>query len=368
MTLGPAALNECKSFTRGYLLASRWAAVRPADDVATRLPKLGDEPVGELYDAMDELPEASRSALEKVWVKREARRRLEDALGLHWTWLADVVEDEPAPLLLLALGEIEPAIAKEAFRHLWPKKKARSNEIEVTPLDPSMAGHLRRHLLARFALLGEREQKVDKLAGLLILDRRDVWMLAQDLGRATLSEMAQSHNRGALERFLQRVPGARSARIRRMVEALEPGDFSDATSSDIRPPASSPGQGKGETEEAGNADGADPAGSDDEANPIKRGLDDLDAAMAVAQTEGELFGLVGVRKLARGLADRPREFSLSLGQKMAKHLANHLITWRDTGAARGEAASDETIQEIVNGLGAAMSRSASGGMSSGLRG
>ena len=363
MTLGPAALNECKSFTRGYLLAARWAGARPADDVATRLPKLGDEPVGELYDAMDELPEASRSALEKVWVKREARRRLEDALGLHWTWLADVLADEPAPLLLLALGEIEPSIAKEAFRHLWPKKRVRSNEVEVTPLHPSMAGHLRRHLLARFALLGEREQKVDKLAALLILDRRDVWMLAQDLGRATLSDMAQSHNRGALERFLQRVPGARSARIRRMVEALEPGDFSDATSSDIRAPEPDASEG-----DPAGADGAGANEDDEEANPVKRGLADLDAAMAVAQTEGELFGLVGLRKLSRGLADRPREYCLSLAQKMARHLAHHLVTWRDAGAERGESATDETIQEIVDGLGAALSRSASGGMSSELRG
>lgn len=358
MTLGPAALHECKSFTRGFLLASRWAGVRPTDGVAKRLPKLGDEPAGALYDAMGELPKASRAALEKEWVKREARRRLEDALGLHWTWLVDVVEDEPAPLLLMALGEIEPTIAKEAFRHLWPKKKSQSNEVDVTPLSPAMAGHLRRYLLARFALQGEREQKSDKLAALLILDRRDVWMLVQDMGRATLTELAQSHNRAALDRLLQRVPGTRSARIRRMLDALEPRDgFLDATSSDVRAGAS---KGAAESESS--------SGEDDETNPVKRGLDDLDAAMVVAQSEGELFGLVGLRKLARGFADRPREHCLSLAQKMARHVAKHLIAWRDEGAARGETANDAAIKEIVDGLGAALARGASGGLTGGLRG
>ncbi|MEZ4649846.1 MAG: hypothetical protein R3E97_13875 [Candidatus Eisenbacteria bacterium] len=277
-------LAEVRGFTRGFLLASDWADETPDSSVAERVPRLGGEDMKMLYRAFRALPAESRRAFRTTWAKRDRLRRIDEAVDLHPSWMVETLKDEPPALFLLALGELEPDLARSVLRELWPKKRPRAEDAlgEISPLSPSLAGAFRRWLFERWVHLPSTSSAStgtparsgtdassgapapggaqDGMSALLALDAGQLWLLAQEFGRKAL---------------------------------------------------------------------ADHGGRLTPDHPSKDGR----LAFAASADDNERIGLLGLRLIARVLAGFPRDYALHIAQRIALPVARPFLDWRDEFAA-----------------------------------
>ena len=191
MSGNPSNLQGARGFTRGFLLAMDWAGQCPDAEIAIRVPRLRDEDMRTLYRTFRSLPRESRRAMRTTWAKRDRLRRVDETVDLHPSWMMETLREEPPALFLLALGELEPKLARSVLRELWPKMRPRPDAAvaEVRPLSPSHAGAFRRFLYARWVHLSESAGRGAGLESLLALDAGQIWLLAQEFGRKELERL-----------------------------------------------------------------------------------------------------------------------------------------------------------------------------------
>ena len=286
MTGSTPNLAEVRGFTRGFLLASDWAGVTPDTTVTERVPRLGGEDMKSLYRAFRALPTESRKAFRTTWAKRDRLQRIDESVDLHPSWMVETLKDEPPALFLLALGELEPNLARSVLRELWPKKRPRAEDAlgEISPLSPSLAGAFRRWLYERWVHLPEggpvgtdgggsaragAGDRRAKISALLSLDAGQIWLLAQEFGRKALADH-----------------GGRLSQNHPSVEAR--------------------------------------------------------AVYSVSSDDNERIGLLGLRLVARILADHPRDYALHIAQRIARPVAEPFLQWRDEFAARASGATRQS--------------------------
>lgn len=319
-------LDERTSFARGFLLASHWAGVPPSGDVARRVPALeGQEPEKE-YEAVSLLPSDRRSALGSVWLGMERRGRIDEALDIHSTWLAEALKDEPPVLVLHFLGTVRPDLARETVRALWSTmRSAKSDDLEIERPSPVMAAHLRRHFFSRFALVAERERE-GAAGALLLLSRRELYQMVQDAGLQEISRIGGRDRSRELLRLLKGYRGVESARISRMLAE----------------------------EGAGGAEGAEGA-------PPGRGraVELVGRAVEATGGEGDLVGLVGIGKLAIALSCEPPRFVKMLAGRMSLPVGTALIEWTAHYAKEGRDDREAAANEIMERMGTILSRESS---------
>lgn len=181
-----AQLRDAQAFTRGFLLAMDWANATPRPNLDQRVPRLAGEDIPVLYGTFRALPLASRQSLRITWAKREPLQRIDERVELHPSWMTERLRPEPPTTLLLALGELPPEMGRDVLRTLWPKVRPSRPEDslgEITPLQPALAGHLRRRLFTRFVRLRVTETATGRFTRLLDLDAAELWLLSQELGR-----------------------------------------------------------------------------------------------------------------------------------------------------------------------------------------
>ena len=324
-------LNECRSFTRGYLLACDWAGRRPESAVEERIPRLAGEGVPALYDSFRLLPRTSREALRITWSKRERRCRLDEVVGLHPSWLTDHLGDESAASLLVALGEIRPELGREVLRALWPSLKPRAGEeIEVRPLAPAWSGELRRWLFRRFvhaAPSPTRDHPPDRLAS---LDAQQVWLFVQDLGRDELTRVAEAAP-SEVDSLLRGLPHDQAVQLRRLLASVLNGVPEGST--DTMQISFDPVQQEGRDEVG--------------AGGFHAAAEHIRAVLELAEIDANILGSIGLRSLAAVLAAYPRAYALQIAQRMGLPLAERMLAWRDDFEARGAANPPERNEEIL---------------------
>jgi len=190
-----AKLRDAQAFTRGFLLAMDWANSGTRSGLEERVPRLAGEDVPALYGAFRALPEESRQSMRITWAKREPLQRIDGRLKIHSSWMTELLSQEQSSTLLLALGELPPEMGRKVLRALWPKvrpSKPEDSVGEMKPLQPALAGHLRRRLFANFVRVSDSPQagnrENDRFGRLLDLDRSEVWLLCQELGRSVQAQ------------------------------------------------------------------------------------------------------------------------------------------------------------------------------------
>ncbi len=319
-------LDERTSFARGFLLASHWAGLPPGGNVTSRIPALEGQETEKEYEAVSLLPPDRRSALGSVWLGMERRSRIDEALDVHWTWLAEELKDEPLTLVLQFLGTVRPDLARDTVRALWATvRSAKTDDMEIERPSPVMAAHLRRHFFSRFALVAERERE-GAVGALLLLSRRGLYQVVQDAGLQEISRIGGQDKSRELLRLLKGYRGVESARISKMLDE----------------------EGKG---------GAD--GAEDALPGRNRAVELVGRAVEATGGEGDLVGLVGIGKLAIALSCEPARFVRMLACRMSRPVGTLLIEWaaRFTGEERED--REEVANEIMERMGTILSRESS---------
>jgi hypothetical protein len=329
-------LNDCRSFTRGYLLACDWAGRRPESAVGERIPRLAGEGTPALYDSFRLLPRTSREALRITWSKRERRCRLDELVGLHPSWLTDHLGDESAASLLVALGEINPDLGREVLRALWPRlKPCAGEEVEVRPLAPAWSGELRRWIFRRFvhaAPSPTRDHPLDRLAS---LDPQQVWLFAQDLGRDELRRVAEAAP-SEVDSLLRRLPHDQAVQLGRLLAAMQNGVEPEGTTDTMQISLDPVPQVRRDEVDAGGFHAA---------------AEHIRAVFEVAEIDANILGSIGLRSLAAALAAYPRTYALQLAQRMGLPLATRMLAWRDDFEVRDAASPPARSAEILHKAG-----------------
>lgn len=323
MTTTQANLDAATSFARGFLLASHWAEFAPDTDAATRVPRLAGQNLEQEFEAIGLLPADRRAALGTVWLSSTKRMRVDEVLGVHWSWLTDGLLQETSPaLVLLALGCLRGNAPKELLRAIWPKMRgAKSTDLDVPKPGPAFAAALRRTVHARFTLLGDRPREDQPSAGLLLLKPRELYLLVQDLGLREISRAGGSKHREGVVRLLKDYQSAEVARIARQLKGQTQAGAEDADGEEVR---------------AGGI-----------------AVDLVKQAVDATGGEGDVVGLVGLGKLALALREEPPPFVHVLAQRMQKKLGERLIDWHESAAGvrgSGDGPEDDTEGEVDNAL------------------
>lgn len=319
-------LDERTSFGRGFLLASQWAGVPPASDVAGRVSALeGQDPARE-YEAVSLLPADRRSALGSVWLGMEPRGRIDEALDIHWTWLAEELKGEPPVLVLHFLGTVKSDLARETVRALWSTlRTAGGDELEIARPSPVMAASLRRSFFSRFALAAERERE-GAASALLLLSRRELYQVVQDAGLQEISRIGGRDRSRELLRLLKGYRGVETARISRMLAE----------------------------EGTGGAEGAEGAPPE-----TRRAVELVGRAVEETGGEGDLVGLVGIGKLAIAISAEPPRLVKMLAARMSRAAGTALIDWTARFAREERGDREATANEIMERMGTILSRESS---------
>jgi hypothetical protein len=324
------SLSECRSFTRGFLLACDWAGRRPESSVEQRVPRLQGEEIPKLYDSFRLLPRASREGLRSTWARRERRCRLDEEVGLHSSWLTELLAGESGATLLVALGEIRPELGRDVLRALWPQVKPRpGDEVEVKPMEPAMAGALRRWLFRGFvhaAASPARDHPLDRLAA---VDPQQMWLFAQDLGRDELTRVAEAAPI-EVDALLRRMPNDQAVQLSRLLGSVLEGAHFPASTDTMQ--ISAPAQ-------------ASPTAR--RADAFETAVRHIRAVLDLAETEANVLGSIGLRALASVLAGHPRDHALRVAQKMDRALAFRMLGWRDSFEERGEPCPESRREEIL---------------------
>ncbi len=330
-------LDSATSLARGFLLASRWAGDSPSDDAHERIPILADADLAKEHEAIGLLPDDRRAALGVVWLSREKPARIDEALDLHWSWLADELRDENPALVLQLLGALRPGLAKETLRALWSGlRQTKSSDLEIGHPAPALAAHLRRWVFSCFALVAERERGERSLAAVLFLGKRDLYLLVQDVGLRSIARAGGGGGREEILRLLQAQGGAEATRISKLLQKNA----------------------------AENASGSDSEESDDPAE-VRASALVRRAVEASSGSGGDLVGLVGIGTLALALSSEPRSFAVQIAQRMTKEVGSRLVEWRDEHAAGDDEGRDESAAEVLERLANVLSRSASSALTKG---
>lgn len=188
--MATTGFEEAGAFTRGFLLAQDWAGWPAEADVATRIPALAGSDVTALGTALRALPIATRRALRTSWAKRDRLVRIDTAIDLHPSWIAELLRPEPPALALLALGELQEDLARHVLREFYAGQRPPEAATEgLRPLVPSDGGAFRRALYAPFVHIAHPERRATILAPLLALDVGQLWLLAQECGRRELARL-----------------------------------------------------------------------------------------------------------------------------------------------------------------------------------
>ena len=244
-------------------------------DAATRVPRLAGQNLEQEFEAIKLLPADRRAALGNVWLSSTKRMRVDEVLGVHWSWLTDELLQEQSPaLVLLALGCLRGDAPKELLRAIWPRMRgAKSADLDVPKPSPALAAALRRTVHARFTLLGDRPREDQPAAGLLLLKPRELYLLVQDLGLREITRAGGSEHREGVVRLLKDYQSAEVARIAKLLKGQSQADAGSADTEESR--------------EGGIAVGL-----------VKQ-------AVEATGGEGDVVGLVGLGKLALALAAEP---------------------------------------------------------------
>lgn len=353
MSFGADPLDQLPSFARGQFLAARAAgttfspegierlaeqlAAREVKDGAARSPAASVANLAELWAQFESLPGDSLAAIAERWAKDDAPIRIDDRMDLHWSWLPELFEGEPAALIVFALREVRADLAKETLRAHWSRlRSVPASDLEVAEMSPELASFLRVRLFSNFVLLVDKKRN-GPLTGLLTLGKKEMHLLVYDLGLQEISIAGGREGSPELAQLLEKYDGAESTRLLRIFR-------------------------KGQTPPVGYvAPEPDTPEAAREERRAQEAADNVRAAFEAAGNEGDLVSFLGLRRLATALSADPRDYCRYLGQKMQRAQALQLVAWRDALAAEpaGEdtlTARTELAAEIVRRLGSIVLR------------
>lgn len=354
MNLGADPLDALPSPVRGYLAAANWAgaALTPADveriaahrtganattartttaQTTTAHPTTAAEIEG-AYAYLQALSPALQAEAPRRWAENEPPVRIDDQLDLHWSWLPDRLAQDPPALIVFALREVRPELAKETLRALWSRlRTANASELEVAAPAPALAAHLRRRLFSAFALLSEKP-RTGGLAALLALGKKELHLLVYDLGFSEITVAAGTSGSPELAELLRGFEGADATRLQRIFVKGQP----------PRPGTTLPEPG---SEAALSAE-----------RRRAEATENVRSAYAASGQKDDFVGYVGLRRLAAALASDPRDWCRHLGQKMKHPEARLLLEWRDRYHVEGVSPSTDILGEITHRLATVVSR------------
>lgn len=243
----------------------------------------------------------SRQCAERIDLRLPPARRaesLEEALGLHWTWIAEALRTEPKPLAVLVASALRTPDKEKIVAQIDPRGEARLSTDTSLGARVRMARFLRRWLLSSFQLVDLAALDDETASNLLSLTPDGLHLLLENVGADAVARLAYAEDREAVSARLRALPAIDAIRLRRLLERRAPDKSSNSTTAHTLP---------GDTV-----------------------LELLNVAASVPDSGWGVIGLLGLAQIAMGVSRVPRCTAVMLAQRLPVRYGMRLLLWRDS--------------------------------------